>query len=79
MFKLKKENKSIKDKIVRDIMTLFEKEEDYYKPIKVDIFIATVILNMKVIVKKKILSIKEYLDKTKSYLKGIVNIFSCDS
>ena len=53
MFKLKKENKSIKDKIVRDIMTLFEKEEDYYKPIKVDIFIATVILNMKVIVKKK--------------------------
>ena len=34
-------------------MTLFEKEEDYYKPIKVDIFIATVILNMKVIVKKK--------------------------
>ena len=35
---------------------------------------------MKVIVKKnKILLIKEYLDKTKSYLKGIVNIFSCDS
>ena len=36
-FKLKKENEAIKDRIVREIKTLFEQEEkDYYKPIRVD-------------------------------------------
>ena len=34
-FKLKKENEAIKDRIIRDIRTLFKQEDDYYKPIKV--------------------------------------------
>ena len=29
LFKQKKENKAIKDRIIRDIKTLFEQEEDY--------------------------------------------------
>ena len=30
-FKLKKENEAIKDRIIRDIRTLFKQEDDYYK------------------------------------------------
>ena len=29
LFKLKKENKAIKDRIIRDIKTFFEQEDDY--------------------------------------------------
>ena len=37
LFKLKKENETIKDRIIRYIRTLFEQEEekDYYKAIRV--------------------------------------------
>ena len=39
LFKLKKENEAIKDRIIRDIRALFEPEEkDYYKPIRVGNF-----------------------------------------
>ena len=39
IFKLQKENKTIKDIIIRDIKILFEKqEEDYYKPVRVGNF-----------------------------------------
>ena len=35
LFKLKKENEAIKDRVIRDIRALFEQEEkDYYKPIR---------------------------------------------
>ena len=34
-FKLEKENEGIKDRIIRDIMTLFKEEDDHYKPIRV--------------------------------------------
>ena len=38
-FRLKKENKAIKDKIIRDIRDIFEHEEEsYYKPVRVDNF-----------------------------------------
>ena len=30
---MKKENKAIKNRIIRDIRNLFEYEEDYYKPV----------------------------------------------
>ena len=34
-FKLRKENEPIKERIIRDIKTLFEQQEDdYYKPIR---------------------------------------------
>ena len=34
LFKLKKENKTIKDRIIKEIRTLFEQQEekDYHKP-----------------------------------------------
>ena len=34
----KNNNRLIKDRIIRDIRTLFEQEEDYYKPKRVNIF-----------------------------------------
>ena len=37
-FKLRKENDVIKDTIIRDIRNLFEKEGDYYKPVRVGNF-----------------------------------------
>ena len=36
--KSKKENEAIKDRILRDINTLFEKEDDYYKPVRMGNF-----------------------------------------
>ena len=54
LFRLEKENKAVKDVILRDIQNIFDndKEENYYKPVEV-----TIILNMKV----KVIKIKHYL------------------
>ena len=38
LFKLKKENEAIKDRIIRDIRSLFKQEDDYYKPLRVGNF-----------------------------------------
>ena len=38
LFRLIKENETIKDKIIREIKTPLEEEDDYYKPIKVGNF-----------------------------------------
>ena len=38
LFKLKKENEAIKDRITKDIRTLLKQEDDYYKPIRVGNF-----------------------------------------
>ena len=39
LYRLKKENELIKDRIIRDIKNLLEQEEeDYYKPVRVDNF-----------------------------------------
>ena len=38
LFKLKKENEANKNKIVRDLRTLFKQEDDFYKPIRVGNF-----------------------------------------
>ena len=35
LFKLKKEHESIKNRIIRDIGTLFKQEDDYYQPTRV--------------------------------------------
>ena len=82
LFQLKKENEAIKDRIIRDISTLFEqKEKDYYEPIKVGNF-----WNKNYIEcqsgddKNKKLSVKEYLDKIKPYLGDIIiNLQKSDS
>ena len=54
LFRLKKENKVIKDRMLRDIRNSFEHQEEeknYYKPVRV-----TNILNWKV----KVIQIKHY-------------------
>ena len=38
LFKLKKKNETIKDRLIRDIRTLFRQEDHYYKPIRVTNF-----------------------------------------
>ena len=38
LFRLKKENEAIKDRIIRDIENLFEKQEDHYKLVRVGDF-----------------------------------------
>ena len=55
LFKLKKENEALKDRIIRNIRNLFE-QEDYYKPVRVCSFWSKIILNMKVTV----IEIKHY-------------------
>ena len=35
---MKKENKAIKERIIRDIKLLFEQEDSYYKPVRVGSF-----------------------------------------
>ena len=73
IFILKKENKEIKDRIIRDNRTLFEQEDDYYKPKRVSNF-----WNNNYIEyenngdRNKNVSLKEYLDKIKPYLKDII-------
>ena len=73
-FKLKKENEAIKDRIVREIKTLFEQEEkDYYKPIRVDNFWSNNYIEYESSGdENKNLSVKEYLDKIKHYLRNII-------
>ena len=38
LFRLSKENKAVKDRVIIDIRKLFEHEEDYYKPVRVGDF-----------------------------------------
>ena len=57
LFKVKKENEAIKDKIIRDIKSLFEQQEEhYYKPVRVLIFGIIIILKMK----EAVIEIKTY-------------------
>ena len=75
LFKLKKENEEIKDRIIRDIGTLFEQQEekDYYKPIRVGNFWnKNYIEHESSSDRNKNLSVKEYLDKLKPYLIDII-------
>ena len=73
LFKLKK-NEAIKDIIIRDIRKLFEQEEKYYyKPIKVGNFLSNNYMEYESSGNKnKNLSVKEYLDKIKPYLRDII-------
>ena len=57
LFRLEKQTKSIKDRILRDIKNRFvHEEENYYKPVRVSSFGVIIILNMKV----KVIKIKHY-------------------
>ena len=50
IFRLKKENEAIKNRIVRGIRNLFEHEKDYYKPQTVANFWSNNYMNMSVTV-----------------------------
>ena len=74
LFRLKKENKLIKDRILRDIRNLLE-HEDYYKPVRVSSFWSNNFIEYKIIGdKNKTLSVGKYLNKIRAYLKDIINI-----
>ena len=71
LFKLKEENEAIKDRIIRDITTLFE-QEDYYKPVRVDNFYSNNYIKYgNNANKNKTLLIKDYFNKVKPYLKTL--------
>ena len=73
-FGLKKGNEAIKYRIIRGIKTLFEQQEDYYKPVTVGNFWNNSYTKHESNVDiNKNLSIKEDLDKIKPYLKDIIN------
>ena len=73
LFRLKKQKETIKDKITRNIETLFEQEDDYYKPIKVGNF-----WNYNYIGyesnnhRNKNLLVREHIDEIKPFLKDII-------
>ena len=70
----KKENEAIKDRIIRDIRTLFDQEEkNYYKPIRDGNFWNNNYIEYESSGERnKNLSVKEYLDKIKPYLRDII-------
>ena len=73
--KLNNEREAIKDRIIRDIKTLFEQqEEDYYKSVRVGNFYSNNFIEYESNSdRNKTLLIKEYLDQIKPYLKEIIN------
>ena len=74
LFKLKKENKATKDRTIRDIKTLFEQqEEDFYKPVRVrNFWNNNYIEHESNSDRNKSLSVKEYLNEIKPYLRDMI-------
>ena len=77
LFRQEKETKAIKDRILRDIKNLFEhekEEENYYKPVRVSNFWSNNYIEYKSNGdRNKTLSVEEYLNKIRLYLKDIIN------
>ena len=64
LFRLKKENKATKNRIIRDIRNLFEHEEDYHKPVRVGNFwINNYIEHESNSDRNRTLCVEEYLNK----------------
>ena len=76
LFRLEKETKSIKDRILRDIKNLFEhEEENYYKLVTVNNFWSNNYIEYESNGdENKALSVEEYSNKIRSYLKDINNL-----
>ena len=73
-FTLEKKQDSVKDRVLRDIRTLFEPEENYYRLAE----IVNVCHNNYIEYesngdKNKTLSVKEFLDIIRPYLRKIIN------
>ena len=76
LFRQKKETKAIKDRILRDIKDLFvqKEEENYYKPVRVrNVWSNSYIEYESNGDRNKTLSVEEYLNKIRPYLKDIKN------
>ena len=75
LFRLRKENKAIKDRTIRDIRILFDhKVEDHYKPVRVGNFWSNDYINYESNDdRNKTISVEEYLDKYRPFLKHIIN------
>ena len=76
LFRLEEETKPIKGRILRDIKNLYEHkgEENYYKPVRVCNFWSKNYIEHKSNSdKNKTLSVEEYLNKIRPYLKEIIN------
>ena len=65
IFLAKQRNYVIKDRIIRDIRTLFKQEDDDYKPIRVNNFWNNNYIEYESSGDRNNLSVKEYLDKIK--------------
>ena len=62
------------DRTIRDLRNLFEQKENYYKPVRVGNFHWNNYIEYKGNSdRNKTLSIKEYLDEIRLYLKDIIN------
>ena len=62
IFRPKNGNSGIKDEVLSDIRTLFEPEEDYYKPVKIVLPLIIILLFMKIMkIKKKRCQLKNIL------------------
>ena len=74
VFRLEKENKAIKYIIFRNIRNLFENKEIYYKPVRVSNFWSNNYIEYERNGdRNKTLSVEEYLNKIRPYLKEIIN------
>ena len=75
LFRLKRETKGIRVRLLRDIKNLFEHEEkNYYKPVKVNNFRSNNYIEYESNVdRNKTQSVEEYLNKIRPYLKDIIN------
>ena len=76
LFRLEKETKAIKDRILRYIKNPFEhkKEENCYKQVKVSNFCSNNYIEYESNSdRNKTLSVKEYLNEIRPYLKDIIN------
>ena len=74
LFRFKKENELIKQRIIRDINNLFEQEEHYYKASRVGQFYSNNYIEYEFNGdRNKTLWIREYLDENKLYLKDTIS------
>ena len=75
IYRLKKENEAINDRVIRDIRNLFkDEEEDCFKSVRVDSFWSNSYLEYDSNGdRNKTLSVEEYLNKIRPYLKDITN------
>ena len=82
LFRLEKGINTFKDKILRDINDLFEneiEEVNYYKPVRVNNFWSNNYIRYESISdRNKTLSVEEYLNKIRPYLKDINNLKKSD-